>query len=107
MSRDVCDFVRDMIEACERIAAYTDGMDPSALRGDRKTLDAVIRNLEILGEAAKHIPDAVRVAAPGAHGRIDEPHQIRQKRRVFIRFSLAPASGLSGAAMKVNIGHAG
>ena len=36
-------------------------MDRLSLEQDRRTLDAVVRNLEILGEAAKHIPEPMRI----------------------------------------------
>ncbi len=65
MSRDVVLYVQDMIQACERMQEYTrrapDGTSPR----DGKTLDAVVRNMEILGEAAKNVPEAIRVQAIG------------------------------------------
>jgi len=54
-----------MLEACERIVSYTQGTNPESLAADRKTLDAVVRNLQVLGEAAKRVPDSVRGLAPG------------------------------------------
>ena len=39
-------------------------MDMPALRADAMRFDAVLRNLELIGEAATHMPDAVRVAHP-------------------------------------------
>lgn len=56
--------VADMLEAVERIRAYTVGMDFDQFVGDRKTTDAVLRNLQILGEAANRTPRAVREQAP-------------------------------------------
>jgi len=47
--RDYLDHIR---EAIDRITAYTSGVDEAAFIADRKTQDAVIRNLEIIGEAA-------------------------------------------------------
>jgi len=49
------DFLRDMQEAVRRIRAYTEAMAYDQLLTDIKTQDAVIRNLEIVGEAAKNI----------------------------------------------------
>lgn len=54
----------DIIEACRAIQDYTDSMDFAAFLQDRRTRDAVIRNLEIIGEAAKHIPGDMRALAP-------------------------------------------
>lgn len=56
--------VEDMIEAIERIRRYADGMDVGAFVADDRTVDAVIRNLEILGEAAKRVPSSVTEAHP-------------------------------------------
>ena len=46
----------DMLEAAERAIRYVRGMTRAAFGADEKTIDAVVRNLEILGEAAKHVP---------------------------------------------------
>ena len=52
--------VEDILEAIAKVQRYTQGMDFEAFQADQKTIDAVVRNLEIIGEAARHIPDAVR-----------------------------------------------
>ncbi len=64
MSRDLGAYVADMIEACERIDEYTRGRTGSELRVDRRTIDAVVRNLEILGEAAKRVPNKLHEHTP-------------------------------------------
>ena len=64
MSRDEAAYVADMIEACARVREYTAELDAAGLRGDRKTVDAVVRNLEVLGEAAKRVSQSTRVRAP-------------------------------------------
>ena len=51
--------IEDMLEAIGRIEGFVQGMDVETFLHDLKTSDAVIRNLEILGEAARHIPDDV------------------------------------------------
>ena len=48
--------IKDMIASIERIMAYTSGLDFEQFQSDRKTLDAVVRNFEIIGEAASHVP---------------------------------------------------
>jgi len=64
VSRDWRLYWDDIIAACEKIQRYTAGMDFAAFQSDRKTYDAVLRNLEIIGEAAKNLPDDVRAKAP-------------------------------------------
>lgn len=64
MSRDEAAYVADMVEACARVREYTAGLDAAGLRGDRKTIDAVVRNLEVLGEAAKRVSTTLRARAP-------------------------------------------
>jgi len=51
--------VEDMLEAIDRIESYVDGMSVEQFVADSRTQDAVIRNLEILGEASKRIPFAI------------------------------------------------
>ena len=55
------EYLRHRLEAARRIAGYIEGFDQSAFAGDARTQDAVIRNLEIIGEAARsvlnHDPD--------------------------------------------------
>lgn len=64
MSRDYRVFVDDILEAVGKIQNYTSGMSFEELKQDAKTLDAVIRNLEIIGEAAKKIPENIRLKTP-------------------------------------------
>lgn len=45
-----------MVEFCERVAAYSAGHDQESLLADRMRYDAVLRNLELIGEAATRVP---------------------------------------------------
>jgi uncharacterized protein with HEPN domain len=54
------EFVLDMLLACENILKYTKGMRFEEFEKDGKTKDAVIRNIEILGEAVKNISTEFR-----------------------------------------------
>ena len=45
--------------------SYTAGHDLTSLLADRMRYDATLRNLELIGEAATHVPDEVRSLAPG------------------------------------------
>ena len=49
------EFILDMYIACERILNYTKGMKLEDFVNDQKTIDAVVRNVEILGEAVKNL----------------------------------------------------
>lgn len=49
-------FIEDILESIDWIENYVAGMDAEAFENDRKTVDAVVRNFEIIGEAAKAIP---------------------------------------------------
>ncbi len=62
--RSVHILVADMLEAVERIRIYTEGMTFDQFLQDHKTSDAVLRNLQVLGEAAKRVPESVRTLAP-------------------------------------------
>jgi uncharacterized protein with HEPN domain len=53
-----------IVAAIDKIFRYTEGLTPDAFRNDDRTVDAVIRNLEIIGEATRHIPQGVRSANP-------------------------------------------
>jgi uncharacterized protein with HEPN domain len=53
-----------MIAFSEKVIAYTDGLDQTAFVASGLKYDATVRNLELIGEAATRIPDAVRVAKP-------------------------------------------
>ena len=64
MSRDPRLYLEDILTACRRIRGYTAGMTLETFTKDDKTQDAVVRNLEIIGEAAKQLPDAVTNAMP-------------------------------------------
>ena len=57
-------FVHDMIEFCEKVLTYTNGLDQAAFVADGRTYDATLRNLELIGEAATHVPEEVCKAHP-------------------------------------------
>ena len=56
--------LHDMIQACSRIARYVEGIDEAIFVIDELRLDGVIRNIEILGEAAKTVAESIRSLAP-------------------------------------------
>lgn len=64
MSRDEIMYLQDIAQSCEKILQFTAGFTQSDLVRDEKTYDAVVRNLEIIGEAAKNISDELRKQLP-------------------------------------------
>ncbi|MGC9060976.1 MAG: DUF86 domain-containing protein [Thermoplasmata archaeon] len=52
--------MEDIIESIELIESYVENMDFGDFKKDRKTVDAVVRNFEIIGEAARNIPDNIK-----------------------------------------------
>jgi len=60
MPRDYKQQIDDILQAITFLRDYVKGMDYTDFEADRKTQDAVIRNLEIIGEAARTIPEEVR-----------------------------------------------
>jgi len=57
-------FVIDMVESTVKIENYVQGLTHDAFLTDSKTQDAVVRNLEIIGEAARRIPEEIRRRHP-------------------------------------------
>lgn len=64
MSREPKVYVEDILEAVSKINRYVNGMGKEQLNNNEMVLDAVIRNLEIIGEAVKKIPEEIRIQYP-------------------------------------------
>ena len=64
MPRDYRVSLQDILEAANWINEYVRGISFEQFRADRKTVNAVVRNLEIIGEAAKNIPEPLRAKSP-------------------------------------------
>lgn len=64
MSRDYKVYLDDILEAIGWIRIYTTGLSYEEFQDDRRTVDAVVRNLEIIGEAVKQIPENIRLQYP-------------------------------------------
>lgn len=62
--REYRDYLRDMLDAADQAAEFTSGMDGATFAADAKTVFAVVRALEIIGEAAKRIPPSVQQRYP-------------------------------------------
>ncbi len=63
--RDYGLYLEDILAAAEAIESFVAGLAFEAFQADDKTVSAVLRKLEIIGEAVKGIPDNVRQAHPG------------------------------------------
>jgi uncharacterized protein with HEPN domain len=57
--------IEDIRLCCEKILRYTAGMSQERLEQDELVTDAVLRNIEIIGEATKNLPDDVRAEITG------------------------------------------
>jgi uncharacterized protein with HEPN domain len=60
VSRDEIMYLQDIAESCTKILRFTEGLTQTDLTADEKTYDAVVRNLEIIGEATKHVSEPLR-----------------------------------------------
>ena len=59
-----------MIDFAGKVVTYTEGLDQAAFVASGLNYDAAIRNLELIGEAATHLPETVRAANPGLPWRL-------------------------------------
>ena len=86
MPRDYKLYLDDILESCRKIRRFTEGMSFEEFQRDVKTQDAVIRNFEVIGEAANRLPEEIRKRSEKkmrgnplfAKSRIS-PHPFRQK----------------------------
>jgi uncharacterized protein with HEPN domain len=62
--RDPVLLVEDILESAHKILAYTEGMSYEQFIDDSKTVDAVVRNFEIIGEAANRLPEEFKNRNP-------------------------------------------
>jgi uncharacterized protein with HEPN domain len=63
-------YVEDIRIAASKIVAYANGLDLDGFVADERTYDAVLRNIEVIGEAASHVPEAVRDRFPQVPWRV-------------------------------------
>ena len=68
MKRDYQDYLRDMLDNAQKALEFVHGMEYDQFFEDQKSVYAVVRALEIIGEAARQVPEDVRVEHPGLHG---------------------------------------
>ena len=63
--REYLDYLQDIFESIGDIEVFVAGMDFERFATDKRTVNAVIRSLEVIGEAAKKIPKDISDAHPG------------------------------------------
>jgi uncharacterized protein with HEPN domain len=56
--------IEHILEAISKIERYTAGLSEAAFASQEMAVDAVIRNFQVIGEAARHVPDAVQARYP-------------------------------------------
>ncbi|MGH7861200.1 MAG: HepT-like ribonuclease domain-containing protein [Candidatus Dormibacteraceae bacterium] len=64
MKRDLRVYLEDVLECIDKINAYTTDIDEVAFLQNSQVQDAVIRRVEIIGEAVKHLPKRLRDQYP-------------------------------------------
>lgn len=97
MPRDFEVYLEDIRDAIGKIRRYTKGLSREAFENDEKTVDAVVRNLQIIGEAVKMIPESVRQA----HATI-EWKKIAGLRDIWHISISELTSRLSGTFLRIN-----
>jgi uncharacterized protein with HEPN domain len=61
--------MEDITASCDKILSYTSGMSFEAFMADDRTYDAVLLNLQIIGESVKNLPQEIRDRAPDVEWR--------------------------------------
>jgi len=64
MSRNLKLYITDILDSIDKIEKYVKGYDYQKFVKDGKTIDAIIRNFSIIGEAGTHVPEDVREKYP-------------------------------------------
>ena len=62
--RDYRDYLQDILDSIKDIESFIENMDFEDFSKDKKTINAVIRSIEVIGEAAKNIPKPIRDKYP-------------------------------------------
>ncbi len=57
-------YLEDVQVSMQRILEYVEGLQFDTFSKDYRTIDAVVRNFEIIGEAARHVPDRIKELYP-------------------------------------------
>jgi len=91
--RDARIRIEDMLAAVQPSRSYTAGLTFETFCADQKTVDAVLRNSEVIGESARHVDDGMAAMAPAVRW-ID----IRDMRNVLIHEYFGAGDAARGTA---------
>lgn len=69
MSRRSKLFLKDIAESCQKVRNYSAGVTFEQFSSDERTVDAIVRNLEIIGEAVKNLPEEIKDSRPDVEWR--------------------------------------
>jgi uncharacterized protein with HEPN domain len=89
-------YLEDMIEFAGKVLTYTHELDQAGFVASGLTYDATLRNLELIGKAATHIPDEIRITHPEIPWRMIIATRNRASFTV-ISVSMTTPSGASSA----------
>jgi uncharacterized protein with HEPN domain len=87
----VADYLGHILTAIERIEAFVTGMSSASFESDVRTQDAVIRNLEVIGEASRLIAE-------------EDPEFVRSHPELFLRESYRMRNRLAHGYFDINLG---
>jgi uncharacterized protein with HEPN domain len=62
--RDATDYLKDILQAIDEVETFIDDLTYDEFINDKKTLNAVVRSIEVIGEATKNIPESIRSKYP-------------------------------------------
>ncbi len=79
MEKDNRVYLHDILDCIERIEGYLQDFDYEKFRKDRRTIDAVVRNVEVIGEAANNLPEQFR----SEHTKIEWRKMIDTRNRII------------------------
>ena len=63
-TKDLFVYLHEVLECCDDIQSYVSGYTRTSFVADKKTQDAVIRKIEIIGEIVKRLPSVIKINAP-------------------------------------------
>ncbi len=95
MKKDPAIFLQHILESIQTIEEYTQGLSEDAFLEDRRTQDAVVRRLEIIGEAVRKLPEETKNLASDAAWR-----QIMAMRNILIHEYFGVDLNSSGAWLR-------